>query len=477
MKDWSSNGRGCWGGKTKWKKIEAHPKLGDVDRQVEVRMKDDGTRVNIHTLKQPIAHWRLFPAATTVAFYDSFSQYIQLSDISSNELLTALRQLKGQPAQALRPLSLLFHELRHWVDHISTLWGQHRLVAAFNAMNARRRNIPQEFWRIQDFMRLVDRDTFGEYYQTIEQVQMPHGLQRAWQYQFTSGMRFDESGRLDEGRPIFFTRYAWSDGTSACRVPFSLSALLETAAMQTEYAVESFLVDGFGEVEQRIERDQIKERRLKELYTPELAIYSTAVHAVANRMDLNDAGDAYLLAATLASFCLNLPSAQFDVLIVPNEFRAFWGDRNERALANRDRGYAYLLLLFHADKALVHDPHAWLESAAAKAGLRGNIKAIAIEERDTLAGQAIDGPFRERLVNLLGLGNAMFESFGMSYTIDSVAKDLSKVVCPPILCSDLKWLSLGPATPIYNDEEVENWWTECSDLEHQFEEFVAACGR
>ena len=90
------------------------------------------------------SRWRIFPTLTTAGFYDSYSQYIELSTLNSGELRAAI---DGDAVAGVKCLPLLAHELQHWADHLSTLWGRTRLVRAFEAMEARSSDQAPSFWR------------------------------------------------------------------------------------------------------------------------------------------------------------------------------------------------------------------------------------------------------------------------------------------------------------------------------------------
>jgi len=429
-----------------------------------------------HTKHRP-AEWRLFPATKTLAFYDSFAQYIELCEVESAALKDSIQKMQDEPLNALKPLPLLYHELRHWIDHMATVWGRQRLIAGFNAMNARESDNVAEFWRIVHYMRLTDRDTFGKYYRTVEQTVVPSGATPVWAFQFSCGKRFDADGRLDDRCPIFFTRFSWSNGEMACRVPFSVSALLETSAMHTEVGIEDVLVGSLDKAERMIEERARNHHRMSGLYNAELGVYSTAVHSIANRMNLHVSSHAYPLASALASLCLNLSDELFEHLRVPPEFEP-WGELNQAALTSRDRGYAYLLLLYHADNRLVNKPIEWVEAACRQAGLPNlsKIGEAAQSQRHSLAGDVIDGPHRDRLDNLIEIGDSIAERVGVTFTVDSILNSLPEFVLPPILCADMEWHSFGPSTPRYDSAEIEEWVMKCISMERQFDEFMAACG-
>jgi len=185
--------------------------------------------------------WKIFPAAKTVAYYHPAAQFIELSEVHSTQLKQAL---SGQnPEVCLQVMPLLFHEIRHWIDHIATVWGQERLISLYNSIHALHTNDPSEFHNIVSFWRAQDRDNCPEYFSTVEQRERPSGAEERWIYSNTSGAGFGVDGRLDESSPIFFTRYNWSTGQTAGRFPFSVSALLESSAMHFELATQSLFAN------------------------------------------------------------------------------------------------------------------------------------------------------------------------------------------------------------------------------------------
>lgn len=421
------------------------------------------------------AQWRLFPATKTNAYYESLGQYIELSEVDSVQLQRAMNE--RNPRQALPVLPVLFHEARHWIDHIGTLWGARRLVLAFNAIHAREENDPNDFWRIVNYRRLVNRDGFARYYTTIEGPDPPAGVERKWAYQVTCGLRFDETGRLSGQSPILFTQYAWPNGTTACRVPFSVASLLETNAMYFETELETALAHELDPVEREIEFRMIRERRLPELYCPELGKYSTAVHLVANRMKLPVASSAYPLASALASLCLNLPEHMFDRLAIPDEFEK-WGERNLAAIRCRDRGYAYLLLATHARQENINAPLEWVRATADRAGLPSleQIRATDAEERESIRRDAVAGPHRDRFNTLFEIGTQMFETFGVIPMLRDVMDSLAQIGLPPVFCNDLTWHFLGARTALHDERAIKRWVDKCYQYQTQFDEFMDACG-
>ncbi len=215
------------------------------------------------------------------------------------------------------------------------------------------------------------------------------------------------------------------------------------------------ILAGFPPDEGMIEARNIAARRIHELYDVELGIYSTAVHLVANRMRLSVLEDAYALAGPLASLCLNVPDELFDGLRIPKDFEP-WGDNNEAAIRQRDRGYLYMLLGFHARKDLVGQPARWIENAARRAGLPplSDIEPqSATAMREALDG-AIDGPYRERLEQIAQLGIRVHRELGAAITLPGTLRSMETVVMPPIVCRDLGVEGLSPENVVHFEDWV-----------------------
>jgi hypothetical protein len=416
--------------------------------------------------------WRVFPAMTTVGFYDSFAQYIELSTVSSDELRIALAGT--DPTIGVRVLPLLVHELQHWGDHLSTLAGRARLVRAIEAMEARVADDPTQFWRIIDYLRTAEADYFDTYYQTINSLSPGDGPTRPWAWELTSGMRFNPQGRLAKERPIFFTRFAWPDGTIACRVPFSVSALLEARAMAAELSMHVAAASKLPKDDALVEMAMASKLQIDRLYDPRVAVYSAGAHLIGNVVGLRDAMRAFTLASQLAHVCLDLPSEMFPMLTVPDSFVP-WKDRVPGAVAARDRGFAFLVLTHHGADVPTDEPAEWLEETVRRGGLPSlsEIRTASTEECAALRSAAAAGQFEKRLQHLWAQGDAIRESHAYA---DGFGSAGGKVPLPPVYCNDLSWVLPNHLASRTTPDAVEEWWTSCNRLAKQFQEFRHACG-
>jgi hypothetical protein len=419
--------------------------------------------------------WKSFPAARTVAYYHPAAQFIELSEFDSAQLHRAIA--RSNPEECVEVLPILFHEIRHWIDHIATVWGQEHLISLYNAIHSYVANDLPNFHRIASYWRLQNRDNYPDYYSTIDHRERPWDAEDRWIYQYTSGLMFASDGRPDESSPIFFTRYHWSTGQLACRVPISVSALLESSAMHFELATESIFINQMSHDQRIVEATLRETKRKKALYSPDLGVYSTAVHLIANRMQLASANQAYPLASALASLCLNLTDNDFLRIRIPKAFE-HWGDRNKAAICRSDRGYAYLAIAFHANPEHINDPRLWVDMAAQAAGLP-SLEGVFQSSRlhlETLSSTALPGPHSDRLNSILQAGKELFGTIGIIPTVIDTIESLDQIHFPPVVCSDLKWHRFGRQWTINDINVADSWWNTWSSTETKFSEFIRACG-
>src|ERR1017187_1129533 len=83
----------------------------------------------------PLRCWSSFPNVSAEAADFELTQHIELYDIDE-AAMEAATETEDVMAR-LRVWPTMLHEVRHWLDHVCTLWGQRNLVTAYNAMHSR----------------------------------------------------------------------------------------------------------------------------------------------------------------------------------------------------------------------------------------------------------------------------------------------------------------------------------------------------
>jgi hypothetical protein len=117
---------------------------------------------------------------------------------------------------------------------------------------------------------------------------------------------------------------------------------------------------------------------------------------------------------------------------------------------------------------------AWLGEAVKRAGLPplADIRAAICEERETVVSQALDGPFRQRLDDVLNAGR---EYMKLEQAGGSDRYTFTGGPMPPLLLGDGKFLrpKNGLAGPTFS--EPGDWLDRAHSVYARLREFVDAC--
>lgn len=395
-----------------------------------------------NTIRRLSRGTRIFSRTDIAGFYDMMSQTITILSHDA-PAVEAQQRAPEYPVNAREFLTTAIHELTHWLDHTTTLWGQDLLVETHNAISAFMRHEEDNFWRVAALDNRVRREALSDFYTVFDQAGAPAGDARDWMWQITCGLEYGADGRTRADRPIIFVVFNHVKGGRIARVPLTISSLIEANAVWAEYVVNSEIVatlpDDVRAVEDRLVRRSLMER----LYTPELALYSAATHLVAG-LQKNDRADlAYRAAAALSGLVLNLPNRLFAGLPVIPEMRVHWGDRVDALLAAHDRGFAYLLIAHVAPP--ITEPFSaeeWLEQCCRASGLptMAEIRTETEEAFTHFPGMLLDGPLAERGRAQLELGRRNFQYRGIGperpLSLDVSKQDFPMTLPPVVLADD-----------------------------------------
>jgi hypothetical protein len=106
---------------------------------------------------------KLFPTLKReLAPYDPATFIVELK----NTRYTDFEQFKKAPLDSknIENIKFFFHELRHSVDHISTLWGQRYIVKCIKALNARAKGDIENFNSIIEYLNEGNQLVFDKYF-------------------------------------------------------------------------------------------------------------------------------------------------------------------------------------------------------------------------------------------------------------------------------------------------------------------------
>ncbi|EKO3967580.1 hypothetical protein EI372_23290, partial [Vibrio fluvialis] len=118
---------------------------------------------------------------------------------------------------------LLNHEVKHWYDAHSTLWGLRFLSEIYYCRNelyeAELRGISIELPHFYRQLSLFDRVQYIKFPQYYSTTNPKANKSSPWKYEFSAGMIFSKYGKPTD-RNLFFTRFTNKEGELIARVPF-----------------------------------------------------------------------------------------------------------------------------------------------------------------------------------------------------------------------------------------------------------------
>lgn len=295
------------------------------------------------------------PNYSAAGSYCFFSQCIELNNVDMRDLVAAsdLSKSVDENYEALLKFyPLLNHEVKHWYDAHSTLWGLKLLRNIYSCRNdlieAEQAGIGAllpHFYKQVELRDSIEYIKFPEYYLTRRPKA---NTIQPWRYDYSAGIMFSKYGKPTD-RNIFFTRFENAKGELISRVPFSLCALLEASAVTQEINSKARIISTLEDpVTLRIESDKLLKNTLNELYDENLVEYSVVVHKIANSFKIKDAIEAYNIAARITRLILNLTDDVVGLLdpasLLSEKFSVFFS-HYKSAVKYHDHGAIFSLIV------------------------------------------------------------------------------------------------------------------------------------
>lgn len=425
----------------------------------------------------------IFPNTTVAAYYDQIHQLINISKYDFSEFESV--KLSNITEDNADKISLFEHELTHWIDHTSTLWGQKNIVLLFNAINAYANQDINEFWRIKLLDKAFHQDAFYHYF-SEKHNHIPGNEKDRWRYTITSGVRFTSDGKPNHEKPILFVRFASHDEIPISRVPISVASILETNAIKAEYDIKwrAMLLETDPAAKIIREKTLFKEI-IGLLYHPDLTLYSVIAHLTANLNDENDVIKTMFTTSAIGTFVLNFPNKLYSKLKIPEIKEQLWKDRYKSFVNNKDIGATYYFLLKNLiDKNGQKSFTEQLILTSSELPNEDKVIELVLEEMEGNKQDLIDGPFKNMAIKILNQGIEMFKQRGLFGTkADFRDYIIKSKIYPPVIFGDtilntdnleiseiLKKLKEG------KDITIHEKYFALDFYDKKFDEFNKVCG-
>jgi hypothetical protein len=393
-----------------------------------------------------------FPNIDTKAYYDGIKQVIVLNSVETSELEDSNEN------RIWEIMKLTRHEVQHYLDNISTLWGRTHLINTFNAIDAYHKNDINKFWIVNLLYKDLMKNKFSKYYSTKGDPANSKYL--PWKYEFTSGLRFNSTGNLNPQKPILFTRFSSNHDQFLCRVPITVESLLEVNSMASEMNIDILNIASMDKESQLVQQHILKREYMDLLYNVDFTIYSVAVHLTANLLNIDDVAIALQISKMVSNMALNLPESYFQNIKIPEELNT-WDSKNTYFLREKDRGYVYFVLLYNYRKMYNGqfdiDELLFASELPKEEIIFLDVNKIMIEQVEKVNC----GIFAERLKQHLTNGYDFFSKYRVNRKAWSMTEIVTKYDIPII----------------YGDMIYESEWDKYTDDFYKFMiEFSSICG-
>ncbi len=425
---------------------------------------------------------KLFPNTSTVAYYSPFGQHIVLNSIDEKQYKEAIKDFfKPENLPTIRTIS---HELRHWRDHHTTLWGINNLVDSYNAINARLNNKPEDFHYISKFIKNAKKSDLTEYYHTIESSYKVNKNGLRWKWTLSIGSRFDHDGKLNHNKPIPFVRFLNPENDKLIsRTPLSNSSLLETNAISEEIKITINILNKLDKENLLVETKLMEEEYFKWLYNPELTLYSAIAHLTSSITGIKDIISTFMISNEISNLLLCLPEEVYRSIPI-NPYLSEFGKKNTLLNSQKSNGHTFLnLLLNYSNKFNDHDKFDINKVLdASNLPSKADIEKQVLEEFENTKKKVIDGPFKHIVIKKIDNAITYFGKFGLDSAkqpvIDFLDFDKPTLIFGDTYVDDTAYDYNTFKNFVFNGIPLTNtgWFFMQQDIYRELETFYNICG-
>lgn len=425
---------------------------------------------------------KLFPNTSTVAYYSPFGQHIVLNSIEEKQYEKVIKDFYNP--KNLSAIKTISHELRHWRDHHTTLWGVNNLVDIYNAINARLINRPENFHYISSFIINAKKSDLTEYYHTMLNSYDVKKNGLLWKWNLSIGSRFDHDGRINHNKPIPFVKFLNPENDKLLsRTPLSNSSLLETNAIYEEIKITIEILNKLDKDELLVETKLMETEYFKWLYNHEFTLYSTVAHLISSTTGLKDIVSTFNISNEVSNLLLNLPENLYGEIPINSYLKEF-GEKNTLLNSQKDNGHTFLnLILNYTDMYKKHDDFN-INKILDASGLpdQSEIEKQILIEFDELKKRVIDGPFKDVIFQKIENASKYFGKIGLesasSPVIDFLEYDKPTLIFGDTYVDDSAYDYETFKHFVFNGIPLTNtgWFFMQQDIYKELETFYNICG-
>jgi hypothetical protein len=281
----------------------------------------------------------LFPNLEPSAGYYSPTNFcITLEGITKRQLQDMIMKKQG----FIEKRKVLHHEIRHHLDHVSTLWGHGQILSLQEAVDARLDKDEDKYRKIADYKRSENQFHYFKYYTMNKGFAIYRTPADQWSYKITSGARFGADGKVAKDKFILLVWFHPPASDAFMGVPLTIASLLEINSIYEETMIEREVIENIDAKDrEKARQSYIKKLVSGVIYNQAAIEYNCGVHLVANSFRIGDPYEAFESASAIATIVLNLPYSLLGKIPIDKVYMKQWGDRPEDFIHDHNHGFIY----------------------------------------------------------------------------------------------------------------------------------------
>lgn len=232
------------------------------------------------------------------AYYDSIGHYINLNSYDQKKFHQIFRTKITE--QTIEDWKIYYHELRHWVDSISSNYGQEYLFTSFEMLCSKLRS--KDY-----YLNPINPMVIHELIEKNELINIPI-KETISKYEPSKMWRIDKEFMHFEGIFLYILKLLNNENAIVCKTPITYLSLFETNAIYEELHLYCHFSQYMNRKKSHKEICDIieYEKHSKRVYNSELIDYSAVSHLVSGYFEIPAILDAYNVASQISSILLNL---------------------------------------------------------------------------------------------------------------------------------------------------------------------------
>lgn len=344
--------------------------------------------------------------------------------------------------------SVYYHEITHFIDSTSSLWGfkyLNMMSKAYTADNLRFDSTEKDFYNAKNFSEFLRFSRLPAYFTEIGYADdsLP------WYKKITTGKRFTSDGFVSD-IPIIFTTFINKDNKLLARSPISDISILECSAMSQEIQFNLNLISLLGD-EKIVEFDLYTQKIVSYMHNKNITEYSVIFQLLSDKMQQDSTIEVLIISGLLCRYLLNFPSKLYDKIHDNFDFENLYQKdpkyslaRNEikKGIKNRNIGFLFYLIYSFIENDLN------LKNFNTKFRKCLIYLGLSYDEFIDKSKQEVDDLFEilklSKIKELITLAESGYDNF-IKINYDNPLLDFDKLNLPFVLLGDNEKINVYPS--------------------------------